>query len=76
MKTANVTFENEVSSYTTEPMARAKQTMAAVKHTFRTWKDRARTRRALSQLTPRMLEDVGINPYEAMEEASKPFWRA
>ena len=76
MKTAIVTFDNEVSSYTAEPTARVSQTMAAFRETVRTWKERTRTRRALSQLTLRMLDDAGIEPYEAMEEARKPFWRA
>ena len=76
MKTANVTFDNEVSSYTAEPTAGVSQAMAAVRQTVRTWRERARTRRALSELTHRMLDDAGIEPHEAMEEARKPFWRA
>ena len=75
MKTATVAIENEVSRYTTEPMARASQTMAAVMQTLRTWTKRASTRRELSQLSYQMLEDIGVEPSEAMHEANKPFWR-
>ena len=75
MKTATVALETEVSNYSAEPMARATQTLAAVMQTFRTWRDRASSRRALSQLSCQMLEDIGIEPSEAMREASKPFWR-
>ena len=38
--------------------------------------DRARTRRSLRYLSLRMLDDVGIEPGDAMAEANKPFWRA
>ena len=75
MKTANIALENEVSEYTTEPMARASQTMAAVMQTLRSWRKRASTRRALRELSLSMLADTGIEPYEAMREAAKPFWR-
>ena len=76
MKTANITFDNEVSRYAAQPAARVPKAMAAFRQTVRTWKERSRTRRALSQLAPRMLDDAGIEPYEAIEEARKPFWRA
>jgi len=75
MKTATVALENEVSNYSAEPMARASQTIAAARQTFRTWRERASSRRALSQLSYQMLEDIGVEPSEAMREASKPFWR-
>lgn len=75
MKTATIALENEVSEYTTEPMAPVTQTMAAARQTFRIWRDRASTRRALRELSLSMLADTGIEPYEAMREAAKPFWR-
>ena len=75
MKTANIALENEVSEYTTEPMALVTQSMAAARQTFRTWRDRATTRRALRELTPEMLGDIGVEPYDAMREAARPFWR-
>ena len=76
MKTVNAVIENAVPGYTAEAATRAAQTLAAFAQTARTWSFRARTRRALRGLTPRMLDDVGIEPGEARYEASKPFWRA
>jgi uncharacterized protein YjiS (DUF1127 family) len=76
MKTASIAIENEVSGYTAEPMVQVKQKMAMAGQTTRSWRDRARTRRALSQLSFKMLEDIGVEPYEAMREANKSFWRA
>jgi uncharacterized protein YjiS (DUF1127 family) len=76
MKTANIALENEASGYSAEPMAQVKQKMAAARQTIRTWRHRARTRLALSQLSLEMLEDIGVEPGEARFEARKPFWRA
>jgi len=75
MKTANIALENEVSRYTTEPMSLVTQTMAAARQTIRTWRDRASTRRALRELSLEGLEDIGVEPYEAMHEVNKSFWR-
>ena len=75
MKAANITLENKVSAYSTEPMAYVKQKLTTARQTLHTWRHRARTRRALSELSPSMLEDAGIKPYEAMREAARPFWR-
>lgn len=75
MKTANMTLENEVSEYSAEPMAYVKQKLTQARQTLHTWRQRARTRRALSELSLRMLEDAGIEPYEAAHESAKPFWR-
>jgi uncharacterized protein YjiS (DUF1127 family) len=76
MKTANIALENEVSGYSAEPTAQVQQKMAAAGQTIRSWRDRARTRRALGQLSLEMLEDIGAEPGEAMFEARKPFWMA
>lgn len=40
------------------------------------WTERARQRRALAELPPERLEDLGLAPAEARREALKPFWRA
>lgn len=40
-----------------------------------TWRQRSRARRALAQLDPRVLRDVGIDPGLAAFEAAQPFWR-
>ncbi len=37
---------------------------------------RSRERQFLAGMDARMLRDIGVTPYEASEEARKPFWRA
>lgn len=44
--------------------------------TLALWRQRALTRRELSQLDDRMLHDIGINQLEVDFEVSKPFWKA
>jgi uncharacterized protein YjiS (DUF1127 family) len=39
------------------------------------WRERARQRHALASLDARLLRDIGITPYDAAHECSKPFWR-
>jgi uncharacterized protein YjiS (DUF1127 family) len=39
------------------------------------WRQRASTRRALSQLSTAALQDIGIDRDSAAAEAAKPFWR-
>jgi uncharacterized protein YjiS (DUF1127 family) len=41
-----------------------------------TWQQRATLRYRLAQLDGRQLADMGLAPAQAMDEASKPFWRA
>lgn len=41
-----------------------------------TWRRRAATRRALAEMSSRMLDDIGLSRFDAEVEASKPFWRA
>jgi uncharacterized protein YjiS (DUF1127 family) len=55
--------------------ARGDQVGALLQRLLRTWRDRARQRRELSQLTARDLLDVGISNADAREEMRKPFWR-
>jgi uncharacterized protein YjiS (DUF1127 family) len=40
------------------------------------WDLRRRTRRDLRGLTDFMLRDIGLDPFSAAREASKPFWRS
>jgi uncharacterized protein YjiS (DUF1127 family) len=42
---------------------------------LRLWRHRANSRHALSQLSRRHLDDIGIDRVSADIEASKPFWR-
>lgn len=39
------------------------------------WRQRVLTRRELSRLDERMLQDIGFSRTDADEEMSKPFWR-
>ena len=39
------------------------------------WQARAAQRRALRQLEPFQLDDIGVSRAEALREADKPFWR-
>ncbi|QYK40008.1 MAG: DUF1127 domain-containing protein [Paracoccaceae bacterium] len=39
------------------------------------WEERRATRRALSQLDPHMLRDIGLTPEARTAEADKPFWQ-
>jgi uncharacterized protein YjiS (DUF1127 family) len=39
------------------------------------WHERGRQRRALAQLSPYLLRDLGITRYDAEMESNKPFWR-
>jgi uncharacterized protein YjiS (DUF1127 family) len=41
----------------------------------RLWQEPLRQRRALAQLSPYLLRDLGITRYGAEVECSKPFWR-
>ena len=76
MKTANIALENEISKYSIEPMAQVEQKLVAARHTIRIWRDRASGRRALRGLSLEMLQDIGVEKYDAINEANKPFWRA
>lgn len=40
------------------------------------WLERRRQRRALLSLTPDLLKDIGLDPADAWQEGTKPFWRA
>jgi len=40
------------------------------------WRQRSYERQALAGLSDQLLRDVGITRCDAMNEASKPFWRA
>ena len=44
--------------------------------TIALWRERARQRMDLAEMTPEMLEDIGISVSAARAEASKPFWFA
>lgn len=39
------------------------------------WHARARQRRDLAELEPRLLRDIGLSRIDAILEAAKPFWQ-
>lgn len=39
------------------------------------WHSRARQRRGLAELEPRLLRDIGLSRADAILEAAKPFWQ-
>jgi len=40
-----------------------------------TWNQRVKQRNTLSQLSSRLLEDVGVSEAQRLAEINKPFWR-
>jgi len=42
---------------------------------LKTWRRRANERQTLVTMSDAMLRDIGITRCDAMNEASKPFWR-
>ena len=50
--------------------------IARLRRTVRRWRDRHDERKALAQLTDRELRDFGMSHWEAVHEATKPFWRS
>ncbi|USD59884.1 DUF1127 domain-containing protein [Vibrio sp. SCSIO 43140] len=39
------------------------------------WYRNYRTRKALAEMSERLLDDIGITPYEAKQESRRPFWK-
>ncbi|MCT7374012.1 DUF1127 domain-containing protein [Chelativorans salis] len=42
----------------------------------RQWCDRVRERRRLSDLTDRLLDDIGLTRADVEREAARPFWQS
>jgi uncharacterized protein YjiS (DUF1127 family) len=40
------------------------------------WRRRSRERRILAAMSGRLLQDIGVTPWDAHREANKPCWRA
>ena len=40
----------------------------------RLWRERARQRRDLAEMSPDILRDIGVSPKAARAEAARPFW--
>lgn len=53
---------------------RASSSSRGAWHTIRLWQQRARQRARLAELSPELLEDIGLSARAADTEAGKPFW--
>lgn len=53
---------------------RAANALGAAWTTIGLWRERARQRRKLAEMSPQMLEDIGVSVSAARAEASRPFW--
>ena len=42
---------------------------------LRTWVRRSKDRRMLAQMNERMMNDIGLTPYDVRREAEKFFWQ-
>lgn len=40
------------------------------------WASRSAGRKQLARMSNYMLRDIGMEPYDAIREANKPFWKA
>ncbi len=43
--------------------------------TIKFWMQRSRSRRSLSELDQRLLDDIGMTQFQAAKEAKKAFWQ-
>lgn len=55
--------------------AKTKAYLTILRDLVSAWNQRAKQRRALAQLNTYQLKDIGINRSDAINEASKPFWK-
>ena len=53
-----------------------RRVLARMASELRTWRRRSRDRRELAAMSDHSLRDIGLTRYDAVWEASKPFWRA
>jgi uncharacterized protein YjiS (DUF1127 family) len=49
--------------------------LARLDAVIRQWRDRAREREALAQMSDRELRDIGLSRTDILGELAKPFWR-
>ena len=59
-----------------QPLATERTARRGLLATLRLWRQRARERRALADLTERELADFGATSADVYRELSTPFWRA
>jgi len=49
--------------------------LTAVSRLVQDWQERSCQRRELGKLSAYQLKDIGVSPKDAINEASKPFWK-
>jgi uncharacterized protein YjiS (DUF1127 family) len=69
----HVIIATELSAHKTIPVA--SQFAMEFARLVARWSHRARSRRELANLEPRLLIDIGLSREAALKEAEKPFWR-
>jgi len=52
-----------------------KNLFSMLKSQLHIWGERSRQRKALTQLSPYLLKDIGISRSDAINEVQKPFWK-
>jgi uncharacterized protein YjiS (DUF1127 family) len=75
MKTIDFAINPDLPRASIAPQIEPSEKLATILPTLRIWRQRASTRRALSQLSTAALQDIGIDQDSAAAEAAKPFWR-
>ena len=75
MKTIDFAINPELPAAYIGRQTEHSENLATILPTLRIWRQRASTRRALSQLSTTALQDIGIDRDRAVAEAAKPFWR-
>ncbi|NPD13697.1 DUF1127 domain-containing protein [Xinfangfangia sp. D13-10-4-6] len=66
------TRTTQITSQTSLPMV--SRMLIALGYALAGWRNRRRTRRALSLLDTRLLQDIGLSEASRDAEAAKPFW--
>ncbi|MEH6651386.1 MAG: DUF1127 domain-containing protein [Motiliproteus sp.] len=66
---------NNLTSCNSATKAPLKQRLSQWRALICHWQVNWRTRRQLAQLDSYQLKDIGVSHGNAMEEASKPFWK-
>jgi uncharacterized protein YjiS (DUF1127 family) len=75
MKPMTFAFETIAPQVSANPDIQRSYMTPALLQNLRLWRQRANSRRALSQLSRCQLDDIGIDRVSADFEARKPFWR-
>ena len=65
----------DIAALTFAAVERIEGFAASVNQGLKLWVRRANERRLLSQMSPRMLDDIGLTPADVEKEAAKFFWQ-